>query len=139
MTRTEYIAVMEEADDGFGVWFPDIPGCVSHGATPQEARTNAQEAALFHIEGMIEDGDVVPAPMPMEAAGKIAPDRLTYLFFVPVDVPEVAEPVYTRVNITLPDTLVTAIDRVAAGNRSGWLAAAANEKLRRDPTSSPRR
>ena len=36
-----------------------------------------------------------------------------------------------RLNVTLPEVLVRRIDAVAGGNRSGWLAMAASEQLKR--------
>lgn len=35
--------------------------CVSTGRTLDEVRTNIIEALHFHVDGMIEDGDVIPA------------------------------------------------------------------------------
>jgi predicted RNase H-like HicB family nuclease len=41
-----YIALIrKDADSDFGVDFPDFPGCVSAGATLDEARRMAQEGA----------------------------------------------------------------------------------------------
>ena len=39
-----------------------------------------------------------------------------------------------RLNVTLPEALVRRIDAAAGGNRSGWLAMAANELLKRHAT-----
>ena len=64
-----YPALIERAADGggFGVVFPDLPGCVSAGATVQEAAANAAEALALHIEGMAEDGDPIPEPSAPDA------------------------------------------------------------------------
>ena len=60
---------MIEGDDasGYGVTFPDFPGCVSAGDTIEEAVANAGEALLFHMEGMAEDGEQIPEPSPLGA------------------------------------------------------------------------
>lgn len=64
---TEYVAVLsKDPDSDYGVDFPDFPGCVSAGASTEEARELAAEALCLHIEGMIEDGDPIPAPTPIE-------------------------------------------------------------------------
>ena len=47
--------------------FPDFPGCVSAGATLDEARHMAQEALELHVAGMIEGGDQLPFPSSLEA------------------------------------------------------------------------
>lgn len=58
-----YVAFIHSADGpGFGVSFPDFPGCVSDGDTVEEAIRRGAEALAFHVEGMIEDGEAVPEP-----------------------------------------------------------------------------
>ena len=64
---TKLIAFLHRASEGYGVSFPDLPGCVSHGATLDEALANAREAAIFHIDGLVEDGGDAPAPRPLDA------------------------------------------------------------------------
>ena len=63
MVVTAYAALLrKEAGSDFGVEFPDFPGCVTAGITLEDARSMAVEALLFHIEGMMEDGDPIPEP-----------------------------------------------------------------------------
>jgi predicted RNase H-like HicB family nuclease len=50
-----------DADSDFGVDFPDFPGCVTAGTTLDEPLRMAQEALEFHIGGMVEDGEELPA------------------------------------------------------------------------------
>jgi len=53
-----YIGLIhKDADSHFGVSFPDFPGVVTAGTTLDDARTMAQEALGFHIEGLAEDGE----------------------------------------------------------------------------------
>ncbi len=64
----EYIAYLhKDRESDFGVSFPDFPGCVTAGKTLEEARRLAAEALAFHIEGMVEDGDEIPAPSSLDA------------------------------------------------------------------------
>ena len=64
-----YIGIVhKEPTSDFGVSFPDFPGCISVGKTLAEAAASAQEALLFHIDGMIEDGENIPEPMTLETA-----------------------------------------------------------------------
>lgn len=44
----------------FSAWIPNLLGCVSIGDTPQEVKNNINEAIAIHLNGMIEDGDVIP-------------------------------------------------------------------------------
>ena len=58
-----YIGVIhKDYDSDYGVSFPDFPGCITAGSTIEEAKAMAYEALLFHIEGMIEDGESLPSP-----------------------------------------------------------------------------
>jgi predicted RNase H-like HicB family nuclease len=41
---------------------PDLPGCISTGATRQEVERNIREAIELHLEGMREDGEPIPPP-----------------------------------------------------------------------------
>lgn len=43
----------EVADAGFGIVFPDLPGCVTQGDTPQHAAEMALEALALHVESMV--------------------------------------------------------------------------------------
>jgi predicted RNase H-like HicB family nuclease len=59
----QYIALIhKDADSDFGVSFPDLPGCVTAGATLDEARDMAEEALALHIEGLEQDGEAIPEP-----------------------------------------------------------------------------
>lgn len=62
MRNVEYLAVLEKSSDGYGVFFPDLPGCISYGSDLKSAKKNAEEALKLHITGMEEDNDPVPAP-----------------------------------------------------------------------------
>jgi predicted RNase H-like HicB family nuclease len=56
-----YIAlVRKDPESDFGVEFPDFPGCVTAGRDLEEARTMAEEALRFHVDGMLEDGELLP-------------------------------------------------------------------------------
>ena len=126
---TVYIALLrKDPASDFGVDFPDFPGCVTAGSTVEEAARMAQEALSFHIEGMIEDGEVIPEP---SALGAILADRLNRKavpLLVPVELPGKA----VRVNVMVPDRDLKAIDRYAKSHgmsRSGFLVAAARQAM----------
>jgi len=124
---TAYIALLrKDTDRDFGVEFPDFPGCVTAGTTLDEARRMADEALRLHVEGMIEDGDALPAPSALDAIMQDAANAAAVAFLV--DVPSEASRV-VRVNITLPEELLQQIDK-ATKNRSRFLAEAARAALR---------
>ena len=71
----QYTAILEkEADGGYSVWVPDLPGCASQGETYEEALANIREAIALYIESLRLEG--LPAPeartraegVPVEAA-----------------------------------------------------------------------
>jgi predicted RNase H-like HicB family nuclease len=58
----KYLIVIEPASTGFSAYSPDLPGCVSTGATRDEVERNMQEAIELHLEGLREEGYPVPEP-----------------------------------------------------------------------------
>lgn len=46
---------------GYGVSFPDLPGCVGAGDTAPDALADACAALALHLDGMREDGTPLPA------------------------------------------------------------------------------
>jgi len=126
----DYIALIhKDADSEYGVSFPDLPGCVSAGATMDEARINAEEALALHVEGLIEDGQAIPAPSSLDAVMAYPENRDGAVIIVPL---KAAVPRTVRVNVTLPETTLREIDAFAEANgftRSGLLAQAAKRMM----------
>ena len=58
----EYVVIFEKGENSYGASVPDLPGCIAVGETMEEVRELIAEAIAFHIEGLQEDGDVVPSP-----------------------------------------------------------------------------
>ena len=58
----KYAVVYEKASSNWAAYVPDLPGCISTGATRSEIARNIREAIEFHIDGLIEDGQPVPEP-----------------------------------------------------------------------------
>lgn len=57
-----YAVVIEKADGNYSGYVPDLPGCVATGPTVDDVEKELKAAIRFHIEGLIEDGQLVPAP-----------------------------------------------------------------------------
>jgi predicted RNase H-like HicB family nuclease len=130
--------VQDDADgpkDGYGVVFPDLPGCTSSGDTGQEACERAFEALALHIEGMIEEGIPLPEPSPFNAplpdwlvrvSGRTSPPVL-----IPVRLPGRA----MRISMTMDKGLLARLDASAATRgetRSGYIAQAVRERIERE-------
>ena len=60
------IVTHKQKNSDYGVTIPDLPGCFSAGSTMDEALAMAKEAIELHIEGLIEQGQLVPDPSPIE-------------------------------------------------------------------------
>jgi predicted RNase H-like HicB family nuclease len=58
----KYLIVIEPTSTGFSANSPDLPGCVSTGATQEEVERNMQEAIELHLEGLREEGYPIPEP-----------------------------------------------------------------------------
>jgi predicted RNase H-like HicB family nuclease len=127
------LALIHEEDGVYGISFPDFPGCVSGGRSLDEALSRGRETLAFHVAGMVEDGDTLPVLRSLseirsdpcfaeDAAGAI-------VAAVPVDLPGRA----VRVNVSIDEGLLDAVDRAArkAGqSRSAFLAEAARARIK---------
>ncbi len=58
----EMILWWSTEDDAYVVDVPELPGCLAHGATRQQAIKNAEDAIKFWIKTARDDGLDVPQP-----------------------------------------------------------------------------
>ncbi|MSO77234.1 MAG: ribbon-helix-helix protein, CopG family [Alphaproteobacteria bacterium] len=129
-----YLAFLHpDATGGYGVAFPDFPGCVSAGDSLPEAIDQAARALRFHVDGMIEDGTIIPEPRDVNML-RDSPrhgDELREAVIVPVPLlPPRGKAV--RVNITVDQNLLRAIDTTATErglSRSAFIAEASRRML----------
>ena len=56
-----YAIILLPGPNNWGAFSPNVPGCVSTGQTAEETLSNFLEALEFHLEGLQEDGDPIPA------------------------------------------------------------------------------
>lgn len=124
MATVYFPAIIERGIDGFGIYFPDLPGCISAGATITEAAIGAEEALNGHLSVMAEYGDAIPQPSELDAIEAASGSDEVGRLLVRGERPGKA----VRVQISLEDGLLARIDRVAT-NRSRFLADAARAKL----------
>jgi predicted RNase H-like HicB family nuclease len=55
-----YAVVYEKGNNGYGAYVPDLPGCVAAGTTLEETTTLIREAIELHLQGMRDDGELIP-------------------------------------------------------------------------------
>lgn len=121
-----YPVAVEPGDDkhAWGVTVPDLPGCFSAGETIEEALDNIRDGILFHIEGMLDDGEAVPEAKPIDHYRNKREYKNRVWALVDVDLSRL-EDVTERVNITLPRRVLNKLDaaaRAAGETRSGYIA-----------------
>ena len=58
---SRYLIVIEPTETGFSAYSPDLPGCVSTGATREAVEQNMREAIEFHLDTLREEGQPIPA------------------------------------------------------------------------------
>ena len=90
----------------------------------QEVARNAEEALAGHLAVTLHHGETLPEPTDLDAIERDPEVDEVARILVPGNRPGRL----VRVNVTLEDDLVAAIDKVAR-NRSGFLAEAARAKL----------
>ena len=62
----EYVVLFERAGANYSAYVPDLPGCISTGATLDETEANIREAIELYLAAMADDG--LPAPEPLTQA-----------------------------------------------------------------------
>ena len=125
------IALHKDRDSDYGVTFPDLPGCFSAGSTIEEAIAMAQEAAECHLEGLLLDAEPIPVPSSIEEHKKNPEYRDCIWALIDIDLSKLSQK-SKRINITLPERLLTTIDHYAkkcGESRSGLLARAVTDYM----------
>lgn len=134
MTGMKYVGLIHK-DEGsdYGISFPDVPGCVSTGATADAASRNAVAALALHIGAMVYDGEAIPPARDLDdilSDPELADWRKDA---VAVLVPLVLDRgSNVRLNISMDRGLVEAIDAAARQrgmSRSAFLASAARNEI----------
>lgn len=103
MRKITYLAVLEpSADGGYGVFFPDLPGCISYGKSIEEAQEKAAEAAGLHVYSMESDGDEIPVPSTVLSAEDTEGCMVSPVTIFPDLVKNEMDNKRVKTNITLP-------------------------------------
>jgi len=125
------VVIHKDPESDYGVSVPDLPGCFSAGETMDEALQEVVEAIETHIEGLLLDGEPIPAPQSIEEH-QTNPDYAEGVWaLVTVDISKLSGKT-RRINITLPERVLNVMDKYAAehgGTRSGLIAEAAIEYI----------
>lgn len=96
-----------EEGTGYSVEFPDLPGCVTEGASMAEAIEMAEDAASGWVLGELEDGNSIPSA---SSPASIHPTDGGFISVVVLDMDAYAEKYgnkAVRKNLTIPAWLNT--------------------------------
>ncbi len=126
-------ALIHALDGVLGISFPDFPGAVTTARSAEDVLRKGSEVLTFHVAGMVQDGEVVPVPRSLDELQWDPAFRSdqegAVLALVPFELPGRS----VRINISMDENLLGAVDRAAeaAGqSRSAFLADAARQKIR---------
>jgi predicted RNase H-like HicB family nuclease len=125
------VVIHKESNTDFGVIVPDIPGCFTAGESIEEAIAMAQEAIECHLEGLLIDNEPIPVSTSIESHQKDNKYSNGVWAIVEIDVSKLSVR-SKRVNVTLPERLLSTIDQYAKKHgetRSGLLAQAVTEYM----------
>ena len=125
------VVIHKDPASDYGVTVPDLPGCFSAGETLDEALQQVVEAIECHLEGLLLDGEPIPTPRSVEVH-QGNPDYADGVWaLVAIDLAKLSGKT-KRVNITLPERILTLMDKYASENgesRSGLITQAALEYI----------
>jgi predicted RNase H-like HicB family nuclease len=63
----KFRVIIEQDEDGvFVAHCPSLPGCISQGATREEAQANIKEAITGYLESLKKHGEPIPPPITEE-------------------------------------------------------------------------
>ena len=120
------VVIHKDPESDYGVTVPDLPGCFSAGETLDEALQEVVEAIECHLEGLLLDGESVPTPQSVEHH-QSNPDYAGGVWaVVAIDLAKLSGKT-KRVNITLPERVLTLMDKYASERgetRSGLITQA---------------
>ena len=139
MRKYSYPAVFEPGEDGYGVYFPDLPGCISFGETFEKAQREAEDALGLHLYGMEKDGEAIPEPsknpqiLPESAKGCL----VSLITVYPDIVANELDNKRVKTNVTLPAWLKEAAEKENV-NYSKILEAALVDFIKSSPKPQSR-
>ncbi len=58
----QYLVIIQRASHNFAAYSSHLPGCVAAGRTKEEPLTHMREDIAFHLSGLQEYGQPIPAP-----------------------------------------------------------------------------
>ena len=130
------VVIHKDSDSDYGVSVPDIPGCFSAGSNYDEALVNITEAIECHLEGLLLDDESIPVASSIDNHINNSDYSNGTWALIDIDMSQISGKV-KRVNITLPERVLTLIDLYGKNhsvkNRSAFLTDAALNYIAKHP------
>ena len=130
------VVIHKDSDSDYGVSVPDIPGCFSAGSNYDEALVNITEAIECHLEGLLLDDESIPVASSIDNHINNSDYSNGTWALIDIDMSQISGKV-KRVNITLPERVLTLIDLYGKNhsvkNRSAFLTDAALNYIAQHP------
>lgn len=118
MTLDEYmklqyltVVIPEECTDSslcYRAEHPQLPGCMSHGRTPDEAIRNLMEAKRLYIETLLDKGLDVPLPL-QPTVGTLSSSQSIIAIVMPL----IEETVETKIHLPLKFDMSQSVSEAA--------------------------
>lgn len=67
-----YAVIFEQADDNWAAYVPDLPGCMTTGASLEETERNIREAIEAHLRTLRDFGNPIPQPTSVAKAVEVS-------------------------------------------------------------------
>lgn len=130
MTRY-FPARVSKSGAGYVIEFPDLPGCASQGVSLHELSHRAGALLAAHLDHLRDTGSAVPEPSSLEQLeAAIDLDGTRYLLVAAQQGSQ-----SSRVEVSLPDDLLRAIDALGS-DRASFIAVATRRAI--DAIARPR-
>ncbi len=90
--QARYLVVIEKGLKNYSAFSPDVPGCIATGRSIESTIDEMRSAIEFHLEGLVEKGDDLPATQGLEfyLNGENEFSGEDILAHIVVDTPEMA-------------------------------------------------
>ena len=62
MTRYRFSVVIEQDEEGYVAFCPELQGCYTQGENYEEVLQNIQDAIRLHVLDRLEEGEEIPQP-----------------------------------------------------------------------------
>lgn len=130
-----HLVIHKDQDSTYGVTIPSLNGVFSYGDTLEEAIENSKEAILFHLEGILDDGNEPDFSKASLDDVRTDPDYQDAIF-VSIDLDVSAFTLKPeRFNVSWPKYLIKEVDSYTSkhhDNRSNFLAKAARSYIQQN-------